>query len=120
MPDRSLLARGAAALVLGAMLPALVACSDPPKSGYVVKKAYDDPDDWSYWQPDYITICSGNPIRCYQQLAGGHTVYGHDGPHWEFRVRDDADPKGKRHGWVEVGQATYDSYDVGMHWPDAR
>lgn len=107
-------------VVSALLLLFLVGCSDPPKSGYIVQKNYDDPDDWSYWQPDYIPICSGNPMQCHQQLVGGHTVYGHDDAHWEFRIKDDADPKGKKHGWIEISQETYDQYDVGMHWPDAR
>lgn len=107
-------------VILALMLLTLAACSDPPKSGYVVQKAYDDPDEWDYWQPTYITICSGNPIMCHQQLAGGHWVHDYDGPHWEFRIKDDAGPKGKKHGWVEVDQSSFDSYEVGMHWPDAR
>lgn len=98
----------------------VAACSDPPKSGYVVQKNYDDPDDWMYMQPIYSSMCSGNPPTCTQFLTGFIPIYGHDGPHWEFRVKDDADPKGKKHGWVEIDQASYDQYEIGMHWPDAR
>lgn len=108
------------ALGLVALSLMMTGCSHPPKSGYVAQKFYDDEDWWHYEQADYLTMCTGTSpyIMCYQMYIGSHTVYGHDRPHWQFRVRDDADPKGKSYGWAEVTHDTYDHFEVGEHWPN--
>lgn len=119
-------------LVLSCM-SGVAACSDPPpESGYVVRKVYDDPDDWTTQEPIYQQECgyvygynwyTGKydfHHECNDKKIGERTVPHHDGPHWEFRIKDDADAKGKRHGWVEVDETTYNNFDTGMHWPDPR
>jgi len=107
----------------------------PISAGYVQSKAYDDPDDWTTREPTYRYECryewdwsasdGEDEYRnvCKDRLVGHHTVAHHDGPHWFLRVREDQPyEKGKkvRTEDVEVDQATYDTFLVGMHWPDPR
>lgn len=99
---------------------ALTGCSDPIASGTVVRKVYDDPDTWTYWQSTYCPYFStiNGVMYTFYNTCGGYYVTDHDGPHWELRLKDDKDPK--HHGWVEVTQEDYGKFTVGSHWPDPR
>lgn len=107
------------------------ACGDgePIKSGTVVSKSYDDPDDWTTREDDYGYTCRygwfNDPedgytyaYHCGNQKIGEHTERHHDGPHWKLRIRDDENRK--RIKSVEVNETDWHAFQPGGHWPDPR
>ena len=100
--------RIASALLL---LP-LVACggtTEPPSEGIVVKRTYDDPDDWTT-QECSLRDAKGN---CTMYRTEHH----HDGPHWYVKVYDEARDKNVS---VEVGVDVFNACRTGAKWMNGK
>lgn len=78
----------------------------PPESGYVLKK--------NYYQPYWTTQCMSYDDKGY--CRSSVPLY-HDARYCLY-LQDDQDKEKK--GDRCVDQNTYEKYDVGSHYPDAR
>jgi hypothetical protein len=113
----------------------LAACSGPPESGTVFKRPYSPPGFW------YSTDCAmyntvtryrtvttydargranGSRTESYSQsvcimwVQNAHPTR----PSWSICLRDDKDSQ--RTGCFDVPEVTWQRYEVGSHYPDAR
>lgn len=98
-------------LLIVPLLIALVACGDPWEGeGVIVDRNYDDPDTWT--MPGYFTggttSCStinGTTTCRTSPLIWHPPITFHDGPHWQFTLRD---AEGKKHK-KGVSQHSFDT-----------
>jgi hypothetical protein len=93
----------------------LMACSDPPTSGYVTHKQHSDAYTYTTTScVSYITV--GTVTMCASYQTNVWTVPAS----WELCLRNNDDPKNIQSGCLEVGESTWHKYQEGQHFPDNR
>jgi len=102
---------GIALTVIVAVGLALALDEPPPSSGYVTEKKYTPQSQWV----EYVcTVRDASSGMCIMTTAVTHTR-----PEvWQLCLRADDDPR--RTGCLDVPDRTWDRYEVGQHYPEAR
>ena len=97
----------AAVLTLGAAM----ACEKTMESGYITKKVYEK----AWTETQYTQTCGSYGANgvCSTWIQIPHTIYHPE--EWKFELKE-----GKETGVAYVPAATWDRYQVGQHYPDAR
>lgn len=113
----------------------VAACSSPPESGTVYKRPYSPVGYWySSECGQYVTVTRFRTVTTYDARGrsnGARTdsyterqcvmwlqVAHPTPPSWSLCLRDDKDSK--RTGCFDVPESTWQRYEVGSHYPDAR
>ena len=86
----------------------LASCTKTLASGTVTGKDYSPPSDTLI--PQYMTVCTGTPMVCTQQLTGFMPI--HTNASWKLHLRNGGDT-----GDHNVSEADFDKYNVGDHFP---